>query len=139
MSALDTTARPGRHVALPGLSIWCEEAGSGPAVVLLHGGASSAAKQATRIPVFAEHFRVIAVDGRGHGHTANPTTGLSYGTMAEDLALLLQVLGIERACFFGASDGANIAFELAMRHPELVAALRFPDWCIDAPPRTCRV
>lgn len=124
MSALDRTAVPGRHVALPnGLNIWCEEAGSGPAVVLLHGGGSSAANQAGRIPVFAEHFRVIAVDSRGHGHTANPTAGLSYETMAEDVALLLQELGIERASFFGASDGANVAFELALRRPELVAGL----------------
>jgi pimeloyl-ACP methyl ester carboxylesterase len=106
-----------------GLKIWCQEAGAGPALVLLHGATLSAAKQRARIPIFAEKFRVVAVDSRGHGHTINPTSTLSYPMMADDVALLLRELSIERACFFGVSDGANIALELAMRHPAAVAAL----------------
>lgn len=76
-----------------------------------------------QIPVFAEHFRVFVPDSRGHGGTHNPAGALSFRAMAEDVIALMDALEIERAFFYGYSDGGNIGLEVGMRFPERVIAL----------------
>lgn len=70
------------------------------------------------MPVLATRYRVIAPDSRGHGRTDNPAGRLAYDLMAEDVAGLIDALDLDRPLVAGYSDGAQIALELALRHPD---------------------
>ena len=92
-------------------------------LVLLHGGTETArSRWEPVLPTFAERFRVLAVDSRGHGESGNDGRPLTYRLLANDMAALCTVLTIDRPMWCGFSDGANVVLELAMRHPAVVAA-----------------
>jgi len=107
------------------------EAGNGEPLLLLHGGTQSVNglwaghlwSWATHFPFFAEHFRVIAPDARGHGQTINPTGELSYPLLADDLHAFIHVLGLKRPFVCGFSDGGVTAALLEIRHPGSARAL----------------
>ncbi|MFM8320753.1 MAG: alpha/beta fold hydrolase [Chloroflexota bacterium] len=112
---------PGRYIRVRDLEMYYEEYGSGPLLILLHGGTSTSAEWQANIPAFTCHFRVIAPDSRGHGRTNNPAGELSYRQMADDIAALVQALGLPRPLILGYSDGGQVALELAMNYPGLAA------------------
>ncbi|WP_445143386.1 alpha/beta fold hydrolase [Dyella sp. Tek66A03] len=85
------------------------DAGSGPAVVLLHGFPETNYAWRHQIPVLAERYRVIAPDLRGYGKSDKPVTGYDKRTMAADLAGLLDSLGIDRIALVGHDRGARVA------------------------------
>lgn len=113
----------GHHVQANGLEIYYEEYGGGEPLLLLHGGTLSSRSWQAHAPAFAQHFRVIAPDSRGHGRTRNPTDELSYRLMADDLAAFVQALGLNKPLLCGFSDGAQIAMEFGMHYPDLAKAL----------------
>jgi pimeloyl-ACP methyl ester carboxylesterase len=75
------------------------------------------------VPALAETRQVITVEMQGHGRTADVDRPLTYEQLAEDVAALVQYLGIEEVDVFGYSMGGNIGLQLAMRHPDLVRKL----------------
>src|SRR5262245_9420698 len=77
---------------------------------------------ASHIPTFAQQFRVIALDSRGHGRTKNPADTLSYRLLADDVAAFIQALGLDKPAICGYSDGGQIALELGMHYPHLASA-----------------
>ncbi|HUB75408.1 MAG TPA: alpha/beta hydrolase [Solirubrobacteraceae bacterium] len=97
-----------------------------PAIVLLHGLTAT-----RRYVVMGSRllqrsgYRVIAYDARGHGQSAPAPRPDAYGyeQLADDLAAVLDTLGIARAALAGASMGAHTILRFALRHPERVAAL----------------
>lgn len=123
-----------RHFDSAGVSIAYTDTGGGEdrlPVLLIHGFASNIETNwgATGwIPVLSRAgYRVVAIDNRGHGHSAK-LYGLSdYGgpIMAEDAFRLLEHLGIAKAHVIGYSMGARIAAFLALAHPASVASLVF--------------
>ncbi len=115
-------ARSG-YLAANGLKIYYEEYGAGRPLVLLHGGTATVSSWGEHLPVFAKHFRTIALDSRGHGKTGNPAGELSYAQMADDVAAFIRQMGLDAPLVLGFSDGAQIAIELGMRHPALARAL----------------
>jgi len=110
-------------VQLDDISMYFEVSGTGKPLVLLHGGLDSAKAWSRQIPVFARQYRVITPDSRGQGRSTDGDAPISYHQMAEDTLSLLDHLGIETATIIGWSDGANTALDLAIHHPERVAAL----------------
>lgn len=129
----------GRYVQANGLDIYYEEYGQGEPLILLHGGTATVQSWRDHIPALAEHFRVIALDSRGHGKTDNPAGELSYSVMADDVASFIRALDLNKPFVFGYSDGGQIALELGMRYPDLANALvlggtcyRFPEQYFDA-------
>ena len=108
-----------------GLKMYYEVRGSGPPLLLLHGGTTTIAYSwAKQIPRWSKRHRVIAVEQMGHGHTPDvPERAFTYEQMAEDTAALLAKLKITSVDIVGWSDGGNIGMVLAMRHPELVRKL----------------
>jgi pimeloyl-ACP methyl ester carboxylesterase len=119
-----TAAAVSRRVDVGDLSVHYLEQGSGPPVVLLHGGLATAAMSWTgSMPALARRFRVVAPDARAHGGTGNPSDRLGYDQMADDLAGLVAALGLERPFVVGYSDGAQVALELALRHPGLARGI----------------
>lgn len=110
------------------------EAGAGEAVVLIHGLCGSSAYWEQVIPRFPAHYRVIAPDLRGHGESSAPEAGpYTMELMADDLAALLDQLGIETATLFGHSLGGYVTLAFAERHADrldafsLVHSTAFPD------------
>ena len=98
--------------------------GNGPTLVLLHGGGDSGEHSFEhQLDVFLQHHRIIAPDQVGQGHTPDVSGPLSYSSMAQDTATLLQSLKLERVDVVGFSDGGILALMLAVRHPELVRRL----------------
>ncbi len=105
------------------LDISYQEHGLGKPLLLIHSGTDSADSWQSYLPAFAEHYRVIAPDSRGHGRTNNPARTMSYRLFADDMAALVQTLGLYKPLIFGYSDGGQVALELGMRYPDLPQAL----------------
>ena len=116
-------APAGTHIEANGLRVYYEAHGEGEPLVLIHGGTATSQSWASHLPAFTEHFRVFAPDSRGHGRTDNPTGEFDYRMMADDVAALVGVLGLQRPLVLGYSDGGQIALELGMRYPGLARAL----------------
>ena len=113
----------GRSIQANGLDISYEEHGHGRPLLLIHGGTDSAETWQPYLPAFAEHYRVIAPDSRGHGRTNNPAGTMSYRLFADDIAALVQALGLHKPLIFGYSDGGQVALDLGIRYPDLPQAL----------------
>jgi pimeloyl-ACP methyl ester carboxylesterase len=80
-----------------GLSLYYEEHGSGDPLVLLHGGFGAGELFGPILPVLAAQRRVITIDLQGHGHTADVDRPLRPELMADDVAGLIEHLGLDRA------------------------------------------
>jgi pimeloyl-ACP methyl ester carboxylesterase len=124
-----TDVQQGSYIEANGLSIYYEEYGQGVPLILLHGGTATLQSWQEHIPAFAEHFRVIALDSRGHGKTNNPAGELSYSTMADDVAAFIEALNLSKPLIFGYSDGGQVALEIGMRYPGLTNALVLGGTC----------
>ncbi|MET8076302.1 alpha/beta hydrolase [Streptomyces sp. NPDC005303] len=96
------------------------DTGTGAPVVLLHAGYVDHRLFQAQIPVLAADHRVIAVDVRGHGWTANATKPFRW---ADDLAELLRHLDAGPAVLVGVCMGGFIAGDTAIEYPELVRGL----------------
>ena len=83
-----------------------------PVIVLLHGGFGSIADFAPLLPRLQQHYRVIAIDTRGHGRSSLGTAALTYAQAAEDARQILRHEGVEKYSLFGFSDGGTTAYRL---------------------------
>lgn len=106
-----------------GVTLHYDVWGAGLPVVFLHGLGSRSDDWQLQVPAFAERYRVVAVDMRGHGRSEKPPGPYSVPMMAADVLGVLDVLGIENAHFIGLSMGGMIAFQLAVDHPERMISL----------------
>ncbi|WP_067685954.1 alpha/beta fold hydrolase [Nocardia jejuensis] len=98
-------------------------AGSGPAVVLLHGFPHTWRLWSEIIGPLSEHYRVIAPDLRGFGATTRALDGYDAGTLATDIAGILDALDEPTAAVVAIDAGTPVAVLLALRHPERVRRL----------------
>ncbi|MEZ0065205.1 pimeloyl-ACP methyl ester carboxylesterase [Streptacidiphilus sp. MAP12-20] len=106
-----------------GLSLYYEEHGSGAPLILLHGGLGSGEMFAPLLPELSAGRRVIAVDLQGHGRTADIDRPLRPALLADDVAALIERLGLADADLLGYSLGAGVALRTAIQHPTLVRRL----------------
>ena len=113
----------GHYVEIGELKTWYDEQGAGEPLVLLHGGLSTNESWAAQIPDFGAHFRVIAPERRGHGHTPDVEGPLSYEEMAADTIRFLDVVVGGPAHLVGWSDGGIVGLLVAMARPDLVRKL----------------
>lgn len=99
--------------------------GKKPPLVLLHGGGSTIETSFGNVlPSLAKSRQVIAFEQQGHGHTGDIIERpFTFEQSADDTAELLGYLRIQKADFFGYSNGANIALQVAIRHPQLARRL----------------
>ena len=108
-----------RHVRVGDLEMTVVVQGSGPDLVLLHGGGEGADGLAALQGLLAVGHRVIAPEQRGHGRT--PDIGpFGFDEMAADTIGLLEAMEIASADLVGWSDGGIIALLVAHRRPDLV-------------------
>jgi pimeloyl-ACP methyl ester carboxylesterase len=113
----------GNYAEVNGLNMYYEIHGTGQPLILLHGAYMTIDAMGEVVPALAETRQVIAVELQGHGRTADIDRPLTYEQMADDIAALLRHLVIEKADIFGYSMGGGVAFQVAIRHPEVVRRL----------------
>jgi pimeloyl-ACP methyl ester carboxylesterase len=104
-----------------GLKMYYEIYGQGKPLVLVHGGGSTIQTNFEKvIPLLAKNRQVIAMELQAHGRTNDRNTDLSFEQDADDIATLLKNLNIDKADFFGFSNGGTTTLQIAIRHPEIV-------------------
>lgn len=96
-------------------------AGTGDAVVFIHGLGSDLRVWDAQFPFFAQHYRALRYDIRGHGQSALPAR--EPYAHADDLKALMDYCGIWRAHLMGHSMGGEIAINFALAYPERVQRL----------------
>lgn len=121
MTRTETTVRVGAR------ELFVTEAGSGPALVLLHGGgpgASGVSNYSRNIDALAERFRVIVPDMPGYGRSSKDLDQSDpFGDLAFAVRGLLDELGVDAAHLVGNSYGGAAALRLAMDRPDKVNRL----------------
>ena len=122
-SSGDIASRPGHVIRVDGVSIHYEVHGRGEPLLLLHAGSLTAEMWQPYLAVFAEHYRVIAPDMRGHGRSDNPTGAMTYRQLADETVAFVRALDLHRPLIAGFSDGGQVALEIGMRHPDLPRAI----------------
>lgn len=108
------------HVTIDGGRLYCERAGEGFPVVLIHPGLWDLRIWDAQFEAFAEHHDVIRYDLRGSGRSDPPTA--PYSNVA-DLRALLEELGVGRCALVGCSLGGQVAIDFALEHPDLTDAI----------------
>ena len=112
------------YAPVNGLQMYYEIHGSGGVpLVILHGAFGTVDMFGPLVPPLAEKRQVITVEMQGHGRTADIDRPLTYEQLADDVAALVQYLGIAEVDVFGYSMGGFTAQQVAIRHPELVRKL----------------
>jgi pimeloyl-ACP methyl ester carboxylesterase len=133
---VDSRTRPamarsgGRIIETPVVAANVAEAGTGPAIVMIHGFGAAIDWWDEIAPALATDHRVIRTDLIGHGGTAAPAFGYTITRQAELVAAALDRLGIDRVTVIGHSMGGEVATALAERNPARIAAMIL----IDSPP-----
>ncbi|MCX5529123.1 alpha/beta hydrolase [Streptomyces sp. NBC_00006] len=112
-----------RRISVNGVELNVALAGSGPAVLLLHGFPHTWELWTDVMADLSDRYRVIAPDLRGFGASSRAESGYDAGTLAEDAAALLGALGVSSAAVVGIDAGTPPAFLLALRRPDLVRRL----------------
>ncbi len=107
-----------RHRTVHGYRRAYRMAGSGPAVLLLHGIGDSSESWVPVMADLARHHTVVAPDLLGHGGSDKPRADYSVAAYANGMRDLLTVLGIESATVVGHSLGGGVAAQLAYQYPE---------------------
>jgi len=117
------TRGTGAYADVNGINIYYETHGSGRPLVLLHGGLASGEMFEPILPSLAARHQVIIPDLQGHGRTADVDRPLDVRTMADDVAALIDHLGLQKPDLVGYSLGGGVALMTAVRHPEKVGRL----------------
>lgn len=116
----------GRHAALPGVRLWyTDSGGDGTPLVLLHANTGNSDIWEKQVGPFSQAgYRVIAFDRRGWGRSmAEPSSGPQPGTVAGDLDMLVDHLGLARFHLLGVAGGGFVALDYASWRPERLLSL----------------
>ena len=118
-----------RDVPANGTAIHVRSAGTGPAVVLLHGYGETGDMWIPLATALVKDHQVIVPDLRGLGLSAKPAGGFDKKTQAADVAAVMDALGATKADVVAHDIGNMVAFQVAARYPQRVRRLVL----IDAP------
>ncbi len=119
------TIKPQRsgYAAVNGVRLYHEVYGTGDPLVLLHGGLMTIPEMMPLVQALADSRQVIAIELQGHGRTADTDRPLRVETMGDDVAALIERLGLGKADVVGYSLGAHVALRTAFQHPDRVRRL----------------
>jgi pimeloyl-ACP methyl ester carboxylesterase len=113
----------GQYAAVNGLNLYFETHGAGRPLVLIHGGLGSGEMFGPVLPALAERYQVIVPDLQGHGRTADIDRPLDVRLMADDIAALIDNLGLGQPDVVGYSLGGGVALQTAAKYPAKVRRL----------------
>jgi pimeloyl-ACP methyl ester carboxylesterase len=113
----------GEYAQVNGINLYFETHGSGRPLILLHGGLGSGEMFGPILPALAGRHQVIAPDLQGHGRTADIDRPIDIRLMADDIAALIDHLGLDRPDVVGYSLGGGVALQTAVKYPAKVGRL----------------
>jgi pimeloyl-ACP methyl ester carboxylesterase len=116
-----------QQVLVNGLSIAYERAGTGPALVLLHGFSLDSRSWRPQIEQLSDRWTVLAWDAPGAGRSQDPPPTFGITDWVDALAGVFDAAGIKRAHLVGLSWGGLLAQEFYARHPSRVLSLVLAD------------
>ena len=117
------TTGTGQYADVNGIKLYYETHGTGYPLILLHGGLGSGEMFGPVLPLLAESHKVVAVDLQGHGRTADIDRPIDVRLMADDIAALIDHLGLVKPDIVGYSLGGGVAFQTAVKYPAKVRRL----------------
>jgi pimeloyl-ACP methyl ester carboxylesterase len=106
-----------------GIELGYQVSGQGAPMILLHGAFGSGEMFGANIELLARRRRVIAVDLASHGRSPTADRPMRYERMADDVAALIEHLGLGRVAIMGYSLGGAVALRTGIQHPSLVERL----------------
>lgn len=101
-----------------GIQMYYAVYGSGPPVLLIHGGLGYSDVWGGQVADLSKDHMVIVADSRGHGRSTRNANPFSYDLMSSDYLALLDYLKIDKTALVGWSDGGIIGIDIAIHHPE---------------------
>lgn len=109
-----------------GMEMFYEEKGSGTPLILVPGTGCDHQVWDLQVGIWSKYFRVIAIDNRGSGQSTIYEDPEKYSVeiMADDVAALIEALGLEPCHLAGHSVGASIVQQVAIRHPSRVKSIQ---------------
>ncbi len=129
-----------RVVDVGDMTISFERSGSGPPLVLLHGGLSDHREWERQIVDLSDGFTVVAWDTPGCGGSTDPPESFRMPDYASCLAGFIEELGLDRPHVLGLSWGSTLALELYRQRPDiprtLVLTAAYAGWAGSLPPET---
>ncbi len=123
MTSTSEATSTGAYADVNGINLYYETHGSGRPMILLHGGLGSGEMFGPTLPLLATGRQVILPDLQGHGRTADIDRPLDIRLMADDVAALIEELGLEKPDVVGYSLGGGVAFFTAVQHPDKIGKL----------------
>jgi len=117
---VDTSALRRGYASTPSGQIHYAEMGEGPPLILLSESPRTHRQYRKAMPLFAKHFRAIALDTPGYGNSHPAAQPVTIPRIATDVADFLDSMSIERAWIFGLHTGNKIAAALAADRPERI-------------------
>lgn len=109
-------------VSSRGRDIYYERSGAGPAVLFLHGAGSNAATWWQQLPAFAPRHTCLTMDIRCFGRSVAPTEEFTLAHFVADVLAVLDREQLPRVAIVGQSLGGMVGLQVALRHPDRVAA-----------------
>jgi pimeloyl-ACP methyl ester carboxylesterase len=106
-----------------GVKLWHEVYGAGEPLVVLHGGLMTIPEMMPQIEPLAKKRQVIGLELQGHGRSPDTDRPLAFATMADDVAVVIDKLGLNKVDLLGLSLGAAIALRTSIQHPDKVRRL----------------
>ncbi|AZA89920.1 Soluble epoxide hydrolase [Chryseobacterium nakagawai] len=107
-----------------GIQMYYEIYGSGKPLVLIHGGGSSILYDFKEVIARLENeFQLIGIDLQNHGRSEHRDIPETFEQDADDVAALLKGLNVDKASFWGFSNGGNTVIQIGHRHPKIVEKL----------------
>jgi len=110
-------------IKVNGIRMYYEVHGQGDPLVLINGAGASIETLYWLIPIYSRDYRLVIFDNRGVGRSDKPGGLYTTRLMADDLAGLLDAIGIDSAHIHGTSMGGMVAQEFALRYPDKVRGL----------------
>src|SRR6202165_4819013 len=117
------TKSTGQYAKVNGLNLYYETHGAGRPLILLHGGLMSGEMFGHVLPLPSKHHQVIPPDFQGHGRTGEIDRPIDLRLMADDIAALIDHLGLEKPDVVGYSLGGGVALHTAAKYPAKVSRL----------------
>lgn len=111
------------EVKVGGITMYYEVHGEGEPLVFINGAGASIEWSYGLIPTYSRDYRLVLFDNRGAGRSDRPEMTYTTEMMSDDVAGLLDAIGIDSAHIRGASMGGMIAQHFALRYPKRVRSL----------------
>lgn len=101
-----------------GCKMYYIDRGKGTPILFIHPPVLTSKNFKYQIQQLSAHFRTVAFDIRGHGHSQPSEEGITYPLIVEDIKKLMDKLKIEKACLCGYSTGGSIVLEFLLTYPD---------------------